>query len=661
MGIIIEVEEVIIAPHDPALRGCFIDRPVTGHRADGSRIDVIGWALGAGSAVDRIEALSAGRLIGAYGVGHERPDVAAAFPDDSRAGSSGFRTSLALLGDVHDELSVRAVLEDGTRAPIGTIRLRRAWLEAPDPGDAALVSVVIPCFDQAEYLSDAIESVLAQTYPHFEVLVVDDGSRDNTAEIAARFPGVRYLRQENLGLASARNTGLRYSNGRFVVFLDADDRLKPTALETGLRELAAQPDCAFVSGQCELTAADGSLLHAAHARVVERDHYRALLQSNYILSHATVMYRRAALDMVGGFDESLAACEDYDLNLRLTRLLPAHCHAGVVAEYRRHGENMHLDARRMLRSASRALEKQWSHAKVDPLSRQAYRIGKQFWIETFGAKIADEARARRMSDGLDWRFFADLWAVARRKPRLVRRFVRKPTADSAAREHGAPAVGRVRMGDLRRLTPLSDDFGYSRGTPIDRVYVERFLARHAQDIRGRVLEVGDATYTHVYGGKRVENSEVIHLTADNPNARYVADLANAPQLPTDAFDCFILTQTLQLVFDVPAALETVHRVLKPGGVALATFPGMSRIEPEESWNWAFTVASARRLFGGAFPEGSCHVEAHGNVLAASAFLYGIAAEELDETELLHADPSFPLLITVRAVKAVPDAGLVIAP
>src|ERR671912_965329 len=110
-----------------------------------------------------------------------------------------------------------------------------------------LVSVVIPCYNQAHFLGEAIESVLSQTYPHFEIVVVDDGSTDNTQEVAARYPGVRYIRQENQGLAGARNAGIRRSNGSYLVFLDADDRLLPEALEVGLEHLNAHPECAFVS------------------------------------------------------------------------------------------------------------------------------------------------------------------------------------------------------------------------------------------------------------------------------------------------------------------------------------------------------------------------------------------------------------------------------
>src|SRR4028119_1234933 len=113
-------------------------------------------------------------------------------------------------------------------------------------GAAGLVSVIIPCYNQAYFLGEAIESVLAQSYPHFEIVVVDDGSTDNTSEVAARYPGVRCIRQENRGLAGARNEGIRHSSGSYLVFLDADDRLLPEALAVGLRHLKERPECAFV-------------------------------------------------------------------------------------------------------------------------------------------------------------------------------------------------------------------------------------------------------------------------------------------------------------------------------------------------------------------------------------------------------------------------------
>src|SRR5215217_2853327 len=163
-----------------------------------------------------------------------------------------------------------------------------------------LVSVVIPCYNQAHFLGEAIESALAQSHPNFEVVVVNDGSTDDTAEVAARYPRVRYLRQKNRGLSAARNTGLRHSEGEYVVFLDADDRLLPEALKTGLKCLKAHSECAFASGRYRFIAGDGSFLKPQRQRFVDKDSYVALLRRNYIGPPAAVMYRRAVFESVGG-------------------------------------------------------------------------------------------------------------------------------------------------------------------------------------------------------------------------------------------------------------------------------------------------------------------------------------------------------------------------
>jgi SAM-dependent methyltransferase len=214
----------------------------------------------------------------------------------------------------------------------------------------------------------------------------------------------------------------------------------------------------------------------------------------------------------------------------------------------------------------------------------------------------------------------------------------------------------VRLGSLRRLAPLSTRYGYDRGLPVDRHYIEAFLAAHARDLRGRTLEVGDDSYTRRFGGSRVERRDVLHVDPDAAGATLVADLAAADHLPSESFDCIVLTQTLQLIYDLPAAIATLHRILRPGGVVLATVPGISQISDEawrDSWYWSFTPLSARRLFGAVFAPENVEVEAHGNVLAATAFLQGMAAGELRPEELAHRDPSYPLLVSVRAAKAAP--------
>jgi SAM-dependent methyltransferase len=212
-----------------------------------------------------------------------------------------------------------------------------------------------------------------------------------------------------------------------------------------------------------------------------------------------------------------------------------------------------------------------------------------------------------------------------------------------------------RLGDLRRLTPIDPNWGFERGTPIDRVYVERFVGSHSSDIRGRVLEIAAPDYTSRFG-TGVEQVDVLMAKEGNPQATIVGDLAHAPHVPDDTFDCAIVTQTLQFVYDVRAALATLHRILAPGGVLLATVPGLTKISPPEDteygeW-WHYTGRSAGRLAEEAFGAGNVSVEAFGNVLTAAGFLYGLAASDLEAAELDARDPLYEVVIGVRAVKAV---------
>ena len=215
-----------------------------------------------------------------------------------------------------------------------------------------------------------------------------------------------------------------------------------------------------------------------------------------------------------------------------------------------------------------------------------------------------------------------------------------------------PPVGRVRLGSLKRTRPISRNYGWERGTPIDRFYIDRFLTQHTDDIGGRVLEIGDDEYTRRYGGDRVTHSDVLHAAEGNPSATIVADLADAPQIADASFDCVICTQTLLLIYDVPKAVATIHRILEPGGTALITVPGVSRICREEAdeWGdyWRFTSDSATRLFADEFGAQNTTTTAYGNVLTATAMLHGLAAEDLQPKQLDDRDRDFEVLIGVRA-------------
>jgi len=213
---------------------------------------------------------------------------------------------------------------------------------------------------------------------------------------------------------------------------------------------------------------------------------------------------------------------------------------------------------------------------------------------------------------------------------------------------------RIRFGALRRLDPFSRRFGIDRGKPIDRYFIEPFLEKYGGDILGRVLEIGDSRYTRMFGAGRVTRSDVLHAVQGNPEATLVGSLETGEGIPDNAFNCMILTQVLHVIYDVKAAIANCFRALKPGGVLLVTFPGISQISryDMDRWGdyWRLTSLSARRLFEEAFPAENVTVEAWGNVLVAVAFLHGLAADELRQKELDYRDPDYEVLITVRAVK-----------
>ena len=239
------------------------------------------------------------------------------------------------------------------------------------------VSVVIPCFAQAHFLSDAIESVLAQTHRDYEIIVIDDGSPDNVREVVDRFPTVRFFAQENRGLSRARNRGLAECSGDFVVCLDADDRLLPNALAAGVRAFRERPDCGFVWGRRRRIDAEGNPLPSTPLIVEGPARYDLLLRQNIVGPPVTVMFRRAVLDELGGFAADQHHSEDYEMYLRVARRYPTWSHQELIAEYRVHGANMSGNHRGMLAGNLLALDRQLAFVRSDPALLRALWEGRR--------------------------------------------------------------------------------------------------------------------------------------------------------------------------------------------------------------------------------------------------------------------------------------------
>lgn len=299
--------------------------------------------------------------------------------------------------------------------------------------DAPVVSVIVPCFNHGRYLREALASV-GTPEVRTEIIVVDDGSSDSTSEVIATFDTTnefRSVRQHNAGLAAARNRGLRESRGRYIVFLDADDRLVPGAIELGVAKLDERPECAFVFGRCRMMDQDGTVLVTPEQPRIVRDHYRELLRQNYIWMPAMAMFRRDPLERIGGFNSDVNAAADYEMYLHLARHYPVHDHAQVVAHYRKHDGSMSRNAARMLRETLAVMRSQRPFLEGDEASLAAYEEGWRMWQDFYGAHLATEIRiAARNYRWLEAASKAavlalyhprGLWHHARRKTHLVLR------------------------------------------------------------------------------------------------------------------------------------------------------------------------------------------------------------------------------------------------
>lgn len=531
-----------------------------------------------------------------------------------------------------------------------------------------LVTVVIPCFNHGKYLADAIESVLNQTYTKIEIIVIDDGSTDDTKLVAGRYNEVKYVFQNNSGLSAARNAGALYSSGEYLVFLDADDLLYPYSIAYNVKHLQKNAAAAFVSGAYQATTLEQVKL-GEKKEVILSEHYTFFLKSNYIGMHGTVMYQKRVFDEFK-FDTSLKACEDYDMYLKVSRKYPVIHHSKKLAMYRMHQQNMSADAVLMLETGLKVLNRQKMLLKTDAEvialkeGIKAYKL--YYGNRLFMALKLNEAvlpvealevlRKHNLKLFYRYQIVQTLMRIFRLSvlQRLVPAFGLRLLYRLGIYKSYRPAAGTVKTGDFFRTTPFSNVFGYDRGGPIDRYYIENFLSAESEYICGRVLEIGDNEYTLRFGKENVQQSEVLHVNDSNPVATIVGDLSDAPQIADNSFDCIILTQTLHMVYDYKAVIKTCYRILKPGGTLLLTVPGITPIDYGEwgkTWLWSFTGRVMEMILAESFLKKQLEIETYGNVYVASAFLYGMGLPEIEKKVLDFHDPNMQVIITAKAVKA----------
>jgi len=532
-----------------------------------------------------------------------------------------------------------------------------------------LVSVIIPCYNHARFLAESVDSVRKQTYTNLEIIIVDDGSTDNTRAVSESLTGIRYIYQPNQGLSAARNTGFDNSHGDYIVYLDADDCLYPEAIASNLQYLLQNPALAFVSGWHEKVDEWLYPIEKDALSVIREKHYIHLLQGNYIGMHAAVMYTRWILKQFR-FDTSLKACEDYDLYMQIARQYPVGCHDKTIAAYRIHGANMSSKIPFMLAAVLHVHQRQKAHL-TNHEEEKAWHNGKAIWKQYYSTKLQqilfsqitekqipsqeDRQALMRLNTAAGLRLEA---AIARVKFRNILRDILPPFILRRLYKKGyiyrfTPEPGKIQWGDLERVTPFSSDFGFDRGGPVDRYYIEKFLEANKSLVKGRVLEIGDNAYTLQYGQEKISQSDVLHIAWANETVTFVGDLSDAPHIPSDTFDCIILTQTLHFLYDFRAALRTCHRILKKGGTLLLTVPGISHIDKgewKEYWLWAFTDKSMQKLLTEHFHERDITLNTYGNVYIATAFLYGAGLPEVRRDFLDIHDPSYQVIIAAKATK-----------
>ncbi len=550
------------------------------------------------------------------------------------------------------------------------------------------LTIVIPTRDRPDFLEKCLRSVYECQTGIPTVIVSDNSTTDQPAiRVFQSKYGFDYVRQSGaLNQTAHLNLCLGLASTPWTLILHDDDELYPDCLEKVETFLAGCKQIGIVVAGIQHIDEQGGILGKWIPKtdsVFRREDGLLRLGLDWGAAPPGTIYSVAAGRQIGGFVDVNGAAADYTFALRLAHSFGVAFFPYLVGRYR-NGAQQKTDfstpekAEAWLDYSTRMAQLVRSVGCSDEVSNQlidymtwsvVLEIAPQclrsnrsfaFGLCRKGLRASPhrgtwQNRVRKAYPFLFWRPQWLAWLLFSTGRAILPAPLRRWIKLLWRKSNLWPPVGWVRFGSLRRVTPISRIFGFDRGQCIDRYYIENFLARNAKDIRGCVLEIGDNTYTRRFGGELVTESQVLHVQEGNPRATIVADLTSSNPIASDSFDCVILTQTLQFIYDTRAAIRTLYRILKPGGILLATFAGISQISryDRERWGdyWRFTTLSARRLFEEAFPTTHIKVEAYGNVLAAGAFLQGLAAEDLRREELDHRDPDYEVLITVRAVKS----------
>jgi glycosyltransferase involved in cell wall biosynthesis/peptidoglycan/xylan/chitin deacetylase (PgdA/CDA1 family)/SAM-dependent methyltransferase len=468
------------------------------------------------------------------------------------------------------------------------------------------ITVVVAGEGDADALRRTLDSLRFLTAWDGQLILADEGSADPLRRALVQWyadGGLEVVPTEAKGAAAARSAGLQQSRAPILFAMAVGDTVEAAALQRAVTLLESDPHTVFVT--CGLHDRSTGFTWLPDSAALP-----AVLACPRL---PFPVVRHEALVRVGGYDPGLPTPgqADWELTIRLA----ARGSAGTV-----------------LREPL-----VWTHVARDAAAGHSEGAEASFVRPVF-----DKHRAT----------FESFWMEAILGQESLRRNLQSHLEARHASPPQPPPSQQIDWGGMRRLEPVSAVWGVDRGQPVDRHFIEGFLKQHRADIRGRVLEVKDPVYTDAFG-EGVVAKEVVDVATNNPVATIVGDLRDGRTLPSDSFDCFILTQTLHIIYEMAQVIESAAATLRPGGVLLATLPCVSRVDYESGLHgdcWRATPASARRLFEDVFGAGNVEVQAFGNVLLCCGFLMGLAAAEFTPEELDHNDPYFPLIVCVRAVK-----------
>lgn len=594
------------------------------------------------------------------------------------------------------------------------------------------LSIIIPCYNCERTLRQAVDSCYEQGFneSEFEIVMVDDGSKDNTRklmqELASKHANIQvHFHEKNQGGGATRNTAVSYSKGAVLFGLDSDDMLPPNTLlkmynflqEKGCDGTTIYRSIKFSEGTVSDPNKKDPEQKQAQKPVRKIEHIdispffsesqnkcmtlNSLFEKNieFCPVYVTFMYTKKAFDKTGGFPIT----HGYDTQGFGWRFL---C-AGLTVYTCPDAEYLHriyAGESYFLREFNAGkMNYNWrdillEHFEVFTKETQDFILS--FDCSDFTQNIMDElidrgnvllpdienvlkneqlmstlkleARKRLMGISPDRKFIhrnSLLGYYLRIKNRLLETqtankttimknlikliFKKLPFSDKS-RKFIRRTMNPSWLYFIKNNThPLSDCYGFDRGTPLDRHYIEKFLEDNKADVRGACLELLNNDYTLRYGGSNVIKSDVLDIDPANKNATIIDDLRKLGKVSDNTYDCIMLTQVFQFIDNCDAAVAECYRVLKPGGVLLATLPSVSRIDCMSGVNgdyWRFTSAGAKYLFEKKFVSENTSISSVGNARSGIYFYAGMTIEETPLKTLKTDDPQFPLIITVRAVK-----------